>query len=164
MKKWILYVGGVLGLLTLIIVSYILGYDLGAQTRTTAEQEALEWNFELSMVDVVLDGFFTVDGQNDPELSVERYIVKKAEKSAGDLWIFHSRIQYGKRDVTIPIPARVLWAGDTPVITLTDANIPGLGIFSARVLFFKDRYAGTWSNPTRGGHQFGVVTRKQTGK
>jgi len=30
------------------------------------------------------------------------------------------RIQNGKRDVTAPVPVAVKWAGDTPVIMLTD--------------------------------------------
>ena len=51
------------------------------------------------------------------------------------------------------------WAGDTPVISLTDASVPGLGTFSARVLFYEDRYAGTWSHGDVGGNQFGRIVR-----
>ncbi len=160
MKKWLVRLGGILMVAVLIAAGYVLGYDRGARTRTTAEQQALEHEFERSMTGVILEGSFTVDGREDSELTVERYTVERVERMAGDIWVFHARIQYGERDVTLPVPVRIRWAGDTPVITLTDANIPGLGTFSARVLFYRDHYAGMWSNPRVGGHQFGIVVRE----
>jgi hypothetical protein len=33
----------------------------------------------------------------------------------------------------VPIPLIVRWAGDTPVITLTDLTIPGVGTFTTRL-------------------------------
>jgi hypothetical protein len=61
----------------------------------------------------------------------------------------------------VPVPVKVLWAEDTPMISLTDAAIPGLGTFSARIVFFRDRYAGMWSHDEVGGSQFGRIVRQQ---
>ena len=108
------------------------------------------------MTNVVLKGKFTINGRKtDP--TVERYTIERVEKMAGDIWLFHARIEYGKTDVTLPVPVKLLWAGDTPVVTLTEAPIPGLGTFSVRLLFYKNSYTGLWSSPKNGGFQFGEI-------
>jgi hypothetical protein len=53
----------------------------------------------------------------------------------------------------------MLWAGDTPIIEMTDVTIPRLGTFSARVFFYGDRYAGTWQHGQYGGHMFGRIQK-----
>jgi hypothetical protein len=68
-------------------------------------------------------------------------------------------VKYGDKDVTVPIPLEIKWAGDTPVITLTDLAIPGLGTFTARVLIYDDRYAGTWQHGKVGGSLFGKIEK-----
>jgi hypothetical protein len=72
-----------------------------------------------------LEGQFTVTGK--PDRHEERYRIEKVSKLGGDTWLFQAQIQYGSHNVTVPIPLTVKWAGDTPVITLTDLAIPGLG-------------------------------------
>jgi hypothetical protein len=57
----------------------------------------------------------------------------------------------------IPLPLPIEWAGNTPVIVVDDVTIPGMGTFSARVMFFADHYAGYWKHGDHGGHLFGVV-------
>jgi biotin carboxyl carrier protein len=91
----------------------------------------------------------------------ERYQISSARKLFGDRWLITSRIQYGNKAETVPVPVPVIvrWAGDTPMIILTDTTIPGVGTYSARVLFHKDHYAGTWSGGAVGGHLFGKVQR-----
>ena len=155
MKRWLLVVPV---LIVMLALGYAFGYARGARTITTTEQAQLEQAFAESMQGVVLEGSFTVDGMERPP-STERYTVERVEKTAGDIWLFHARIEYGDRDVTLPVPVRVLWAGDTPVVTLTDAGIPGLGTFTVRLVFYGDRYAGLWSNPETGGFQFGTIRR-----
>ena len=78
--------------------------------------------------------------------------------------MIHARIEYGGHDVTVPIPVRIEWAGDTPVISLTDVEVPGLGTFTARVLFYRGRYAGTWQHGETGGSQFGRILPAQQDK
>lgn len=120
----------------------------------------LEKQFRESMSGATLVGSYTIDGKAD-ERSVqkERYTLSSVSKLPSGLWLFTARIEYGEKDVTLPIPLRVEWAGDTPVITLTDQKIPGLGTFTARVMIYRGRYAGTWQHDDVGGCLFGVVEK-----
>ncbi len=129
-----------------------------------SDQEAREAEFERSMRNVTLQGHFTVsrDGEAD-RLREERYGIESVTKIAGDLWSVAAHIEYGDHDVTVPVPVRLSWAGDTPVIHLTDATIPGLGTFTARVMFYRDHYAGMWWHGETGGNQFGRILRSQEG-
>jgi hypothetical protein len=111
------------------------------------------------MTNVVLDGSFTVNRDGETRVRQEKYTVESVSKVGGDIWIFQARIQYGERDVTVPVPVQLLWAGDTPVVSLTDATIPGLGTFTARVLFYRDSYAGFWQHGEVSGNQFGRILR-----
>jgi hypothetical protein len=122
-----------------------------------SEQARHEADFEKMLTNATLAGRFTSRGSD--RIAEDRYTISKVSKIGGDLWLIHSRIQYGQRDVTVPVPVKVVWAGDTPMIQLTDATIPGLGTYSARVLFFRDEYAGTWSGGDHGGQMFGRIER-----
>ena len=92
----------------------------------------------------------------------ERYTISSVRKIFGDRWLINARIQYGGKDVTVPMLLPVKFADDTPMISLTDLNIPGLGTYTARVLFYRDQYAGTWSGGTHGGHLWGRIERPTT--
>ena len=89
----------------------------------------------------------------------DRYEIDKAEKIEGHRWLITARIKYGKHDVKVPVPLEVYWAGDTPVITVTNVTVPGMGTFVARVLVYSDRYAGTWQHDKFGGHMWGMIER-----
>jgi hypothetical protein len=128
-----------------------------ACSKRDPAQAALEKQFQESMTNATLAGNFTVRGR--PGQSEDRYTITGINRLAGDTWIFRTRIQYGGHDVTVPVPIAVKWAGDTPVITLTDTTIPGLGTFSARVLIYKGQYAGTWSHGEHGGQLFGRIEK-----
>ena len=119
-----------------------------------------EQRFQEMLSGVTLTGHFTVTGQEDSStLRKEKYTIARVTKMSGDYWLFFVRIQYGGRDVTMPLQLEVKWADDTPVITLTDFELPNLGTFTARVLFYRGEYAGTWSNNRYGGHLFGIITK-----
>ena len=120
----------------------------------------------------VLDGQFTVfsegeganpaDTEGEPvKLRSERYEIEKAVKLAGDVWTFHARIQFGDKDVTLPVPVTLTWAGDTPVVGVTDLGLPGLGSYTARVVFYRDSYAGMWWGGKHGGNLFGTIKRPE---
>ncbi|MAG94458.1 MAG: hypothetical protein CMJ48_12010, partial [Planctomycetaceae bacterium] len=81
-------------------------------------------------------------------------------KAKDGYWIFNARIKYGKTDLTVPLLLKVLWAGDTPMISLTGFKIPGMDVYSARVIFHGDRYAGTWQHGKVGGHLWGKIEAK----
>jgi hypothetical protein len=123
------------------------------------DQAALEKEFETQMSGCVLVGRFTVVGQEGKAPHEEKYTITKVKKQPNGKWIFVARIQYGKNDVEVPMELDVEWAGDTPVITLTDLAIPGLGTFTSRVLIYRGWYAGTWLHGPVGGHLFGRIEK-----
>lgn len=123
-----------------------------------AEENPLFAKFTRLMTGAKLRGQFTVDGKPMDRLTEETYEISKVEKLPdGDEWIITARIKYGERDMTFPVPLEVKWAGKTPVLTLDNMTIPGFGTFGARVVFHKDKYAGTWSHDDVGGHMFGMI-------
>ncbi|MCA9185235.1 MAG: hypothetical protein R3E01_26570 [Pirellulaceae bacterium] len=124
-------------------------------------QAAAEKDFAERLTNSILVGRFTIDGSGDLSTGKEeRYEIGRVQKYDGDRWTFNARIKYGDHDVTVPLLLKVKWAETTPVLTLDDLTIPGLGTFSARVLFHGDRYVGTWQHGDVGGHMFGNIRSK----
>ena len=122
------------------------------------DQQALEKAFAEKMTNAALVGHFTDRTRENAKLPrEEKYTLGKVAKLQGDYWLFQARIQYGEHDVTLPLSLRVVWAGDTPVITLDKMPIPGFGTFTCRVMIFGDQYAGTWDGGDHGGHLFGKI-------
>lgn len=104
-----------------------------------------------------LKGKFTILGR-EIEPKAEEYSIVEAKKlDSGDLWGIKARVKYGKVDQTFSIPMEIKWADKTPVITLERTTIPGMGTFSARVLFNNGMYSGTWQHDEVKGHLFGEV-------
>ena len=126
--------------------------------QISAEKQKLYDLFEKKMTNVKFTGNFTVLGKQQDNLPKESYTIVSVKKlTTGELWLFTARVQFGGRDVTLPMPLQVQWAGTTPVITLTNVLIPGLGTFSSRVVIYKNKYAGTWTHGDVGGHLFGTI-------
>jgi len=123
-------------------------------------QAALEQKFQQMMSGVTLIGH-SASLKGESTSGEEKYVIEKVSKLRGDTWLFHVRIQYGSHDVPVPLPVTIKWAGDTPVITLTNLTIPGLGTYTARVLLYQDQYAGTWSSKDHGGQVFGKIVRQR---
>lgn len=133
--------------------------------NTDDDREALYKLFEKKLSGVKLVGRFTILGKDGNELPKEEYTIKSVKKlPEGDYWQFDARIQYGDKDVAVPLPLEVKWAGNTPVITLTDFTIPGMGTFSSRVVIYKNKYAGTWTHGKVGGHLFGLIEKLEDGE
>lgn len=128
------------------------------------DREALERRFEEMLSGSTLVGYFTTTGEEQEEpLSPDKYTIEKVTKLNTGYWRFDARIQYQGRDQLFRMPVPVEWAGDTPVVTLTNVLVPGLGTFTARVLFYDGHYAGTWSGGDHGGHMFGQVVKTPPG-
>ena len=125
-------------------------------TTQASEREALEADFQKMLSGAVLAGHFSVDGQDAPPKE-DRYTIVRATKMRGNLWLLVARIQFGGKDATVPLPIPVNWAGDTPVISVTDLTVPGIGTYTARIVFYRDRYAGTWSGAKHGGEMWGKI-------
>lgn len=129
-------------------------------------KEQLEAKFQETLTNAVLKGNFR-DVNEDGSLSKEQedqYTIEKVEKVGEDVWTVWARIQYGKADVTLPVPVYVKWAGDTPVISVTDVGLPGLGTYTARVMVYRDLYTGTWFGPGHGGLMSGTIERKKNAR
>lgn len=127
-------------------------------TQPAAAQQ--EKQFQETLHNVALVGHFTVVGQETDQPKPERYEISNVRKlDQGDLWLFNARIKYGDKDQKIPLPLEVKWAGKTPVITLDNVTIPGMGTFSAYVVIDGDKYAGTWSHGDVGGHLYGRIEK-----
>jgi hypothetical protein len=123
-------------------------------------QEELNKKLAADLTNVKLIGSFTVTGKEADAPKAEEYTITSALKlPEQDLWLLKARIKYGKTDSTVPIPLEIKWAGDTPIITLTNLEIPGLGTFTSRVVIYEGRYAGTWQHGDVGGHLFGRIEK-----
>ena len=134
----------------------------GDSTPEEAAQARREADFKASMENVVMEGWFNVLGRgDDSRLREERYEIQGVTKVAGDLWTITARVQYGDHDFTAPFPVKIVWAEDTPVISITDFKLPGMDEgFTARVAFYRDRYSGMWWHGETGGQQFGRLVKQ----
>lgn len=119
----------------------------------------LHRKFAETLNQVKLVGQFTIVGQPGEPRKEEYEIQSVSKLPEGDDWQFRARIKYGEFDLTLPLRLEVKWAGDTPVITLTNFTIPALGTFGARVVIHDGKYAGTWSHGEVGGHMFGTIEK-----
>ena len=132
-----------------------------ASKPAVTDQAELEKKFKELLTDCVFDGHWCVvnDGKLSDEKS-EKYTITGVTKSGQDVWLIYAKIQYRGKDMNVPVPVQLKWAGDTPVITLDKVSIPGMGTYSARVLVFDKTYAGTWSAGNHGGMLHGLVKKK----
>jgi hypothetical protein len=135
-----------------------------AQTTATVAPE-LEAKFKATMTETVMSGRFlpVKDGVIGAEKE-DKYSIVSAEKVSGNSWVINARM----RNMVIPIPVKVVWAGDTAVIIVDNLQIPGAGnyggsAYSARVMVYGDSYAGTWSGGGHGGLLSGVIAKSPGG-
>ena len=131
------------------------------QSPAAPSRQELEKKFQEMLSGATLTGHFTSGKGDAASAKEEKYSIESVTKMplADDVWLFKARIQYGNHDATVPLPLRVVWAGDTPVITLDKFPVPGFGSFTARVLIYDNKYVGTWDGGDHGGVLFGKITR-----
>ncbi len=126
----------------------------------SVEMTDAERQFAELLTGAVLEGAFSTDLAPAAVPKPEGYSILSASKIEGERWVIQAKMTYKTIEVPIPIPVQVYWAGDTPVLQVTDLAIPLLGEgFYARVLFYQGRYAGTWQHGKAGGQLWGKVTR-----
>ncbi len=138
------------------------------KSRTKAD---LEKEFREMLTGATLTGVWQMTGEKglagaEPLTAPkeERYTITSVTRLAEDYWLVNARIQIAQdKDVTVPVPVRVIWSGDTPVMTLDDVGVPMLGTYSARVMFYRDFYSGVWLSNEKnyGGIMAGRITREQ---
>lgn len=145
--------------------SFAIAQDV-AEPSDQTDQADREARLAQMLTGSTLQGFFTVTGpqpaEGPPKLLGERYDLVEVRKldDKGN-WLFKARIRYGDHDVTLPMTLPVEWAGDTPVMVVDNIGFPGLGTYSARVLFHNDHYAGHWNGADHGGHLFGTIEKAE---
>lgn len=149
-------------LIRFVISLLLLGSGSSGQAEEVdQDQQAREQRLAQYLTGAKFVGRYTTDGDQQEATQPETYTINKAEKLAErNRFRLTTRIQYGGKDVEVPIDLNILWSGNTPVITLDNVGIPGMGTFSARVLIHNGRYSGTWSHDEKGGHLFGHVTQE----
>ena len=132
------------------------GADRGAaQGEDRAARE--KWFADL-LSNVELVGSFTTDGKQQPPRE-DRYTILKAAKGEGENWVITAKVGYKGMSLPVNFTVPVRWAGDTPMIQMTDQKIPGMGTFTVRLMFYGKHYAGTWSAPDHGGLMWGRIER-----
>lgn len=143
-------------LIPLFVVS-LLSLTFSAQAQDAPSQEDLEAQFTAMMANATLEGKNVpiVDGSLG-QASGDSYKIVSATKMEGDQWQIIYLATVKGQQVPLPIPVTIQWAGDTAVLILD--NMRG---YSARVLFYDDTYAGTWSGNEKGGVISGIITRDQ---
>lgn len=124
---------------------------------TQVDQEAREEAFAALLTNARLTGIFTDDARPDATPQRDSYTISKAECLEDGIWRIESLIEYGKNSVKVPLFIKVVWAGDTPVMTLDELEVPGLGTFTCRILFHGKNYAGIWRGTDHGGAMSGVI-------
>ena len=134
-----------------------------AQTADASDAPSREQRIATYLTGATFRGSFSVDSEGLDNLKEEQYTISKCEKlPEDDRYRLTARIKYGQTDGEFPMDLDILWAGNTPVITMDQVWIPGLGTFSARVLILNGRYAGTWDHGDVGGHLFGKIEKPET--
>lgn len=159
MFRRVLWVGGI------VIFSGLSAAAIAEEPKSTPampDQATLEKEFIEKMTGIVMVGKFTIlDQPIDIGPRPDKYTITKVEKKEGNNWLFVAKVEYDLGTYPVAVKVPVEWAGTTPVITVTNMEIPlvGKGVFNARVLFDGDRYAGTWSHDKVGGHMFGKLEK-----
>jgi hypothetical protein len=125
--------------------------------------DELEAKFKAMLTKATLSGRWAPikDGALGAEKE-DKYNIVSVGKVSGDSWVVNARMQYREREFVAPIPVKVKWAGDTPVLIVDNFQLPGSqNRFSARVLFYDHTYAGTWSGGDHGGLLSGVISNEK---
>ena len=129
-----------------------------AESATAKDESTRETRLAEYLNGCEFVGRFTLDGRDEGTLKEEEYTISRCEKlPADDMYRMTARIRYGDVNSEVPLDVKILWSGETPVITLDSFWIPGMGTFSSRVLIHRDRYSGTWQHDDKGGHLFGRI-------
>jgi hypothetical protein len=143
--------------------------DAVPANRKVPDRAVLEREFAAALAGATLQGFWQVTTEGGltgtapmSEPKPESYEITSAQKMSDEQWVILARIRFAEKDVSVPVPVRVVWAEDTAVITLDDLSLPLLGTYSARVMVHHGFYSGVWySRPKNyGGVLSGRIIKK----
>ena len=149
-----------IGLLSVALFSSFAAAEESAKSSPTPEEQARFDGLSKMLTNVKLTGKFTIVGKDDEKAIEETYTIVSAEKAEEkNFWLITAKMKSGDEERTYPMALPIDWAGDTPVISLTDFTIPLLGTFDCRVVFHDGKYAGTWRHGEVSGHLFGSISK-----
>ena len=153
-----------LGLMFMAGIGWVAGRSGIGSVIDAATLPPSERAFAERMRNVTLVGTFTVDGragQPGAPPAADRYEIASVDKVGENSWRFNARMDCcgaaGQSGLPIVVPMHFI--GDTPVIMMTDTNLPGIGTFTVRLFFYGDRYAGTWQHGAVGGQMSGRIEK-----
>lgn len=128
----------------------------GLAAEPSAEQEA---KLIATLTNATMTGRYcgVKDGKLGPEKE-DAYTIVGLKKLSGDQWQINARLKYGGKEIDLPLPAQVKWAGDTPVLILDKVTMGTNREYSARVMIYEKTYSGWWTAPDHGGLLTGVIT------
>ena len=138
------------------LIGNSLAQEAGSSAAVTAEQEA---KLIVTLTNATLKGRWCgiKDGQLGPNKE-DSYSIASVTKLGGDKWQINARLSYGGKELSLPIPAQVKWAGDTPVLILDNVTMGTNRSYSARVMIYEKTYSGWWTAPDHGGLLSGIIT------
>jgi hypothetical protein len=141
-----------------------------AATAATAKplppQDELESKFKTMLTKATLSGRWAPikEGTLGDE-KTDKYEIVSVGKVSGDSWVVNAKMKYGGREFVAPFPVKVRWAGDAAVLSVDNLQMPGgQNSYSARVMFYENTYAGTWSGGGHGGMLSGLITQAKDEK
>lgn len=146
-------------LVSLVTALALFRSAAAAEGEDPAKADPQFAQLEKTLSKATLVGHFTVTGKEGERLTDERYELGEVRHLGDNQWLIQARIRYGEHDVTLPLTLPIRWAGDTPMICVDEVAFPGLGTYTARVMIYRNHYAGFWTGGDHGGHLFGVIER-----
>ena len=151
--------------LHLRLIAAFAACALGYATHALAEEPGkadtpeLEAKFIATLTKATLKGRWCSikDGQLGPEKE-DTYTIVSVTKLSGDQWQINAHLKYGGKELALPIPAQVKWAGDTPVLILDNVSMGTSHTYSARLMIYDKTYSGWWTASDHGGLLNGLIT------
>lgn len=135
-----------------------------AVTKPAPPQEDLEAAFKKTFTKATMSGRWCSleEGRLGPEKK-DRYNIVSVSKVGKDVWLMNARIEYGGKELTVPVPIQVKWAHDAAVIVVENFAMPGSdNAYSARLLVHNNTYSGNWSGGDHAGMLYGTITQDQS--
>lgn len=103
-----------------------------------------------------LSGLLSPAGNHQPTQAA--VLVKQLQKAAGPHdWLFQIAITAGGKEQECSVKGDVHWHGSTPVLTMHDVEIPGVGQVSGKLMIHNRLFAATWVHEGVRGHAWGDV-------
>ena len=113
----------------LILMATVTSGAARAQDDVGADKARLEEQFAKLMSNCQMAGAFTDENAKDKPPQEERYTLSKVTKIGPDRWRIGAKVEYLGISFTLPFAVDVKWAGDTPMIQVTDLKIPLMGTY-----------------------------------